>query len=101
MGEPNETASHRAHPITDDDRCDLSAVLAMRFGAVPQNVWEAMEAINDVSQIDHLLLVAANAASWTDFLREVHEPGFRILGQGFDPLQNDGFAEKRGQHDGK
>lgn len=72
--------------ITDNDRQDLLALLAMRFGAMPKGVMDAIGAIEDVSRIDHLILVAANAADWTDFLRELREPGFRIVGQGFDPL---------------
>ncbi|NMP23972.1 hypothetical protein HIJ39_16685 [Sulfobacillus sp. DSM 109850] len=94
--------SHQPHPITNDDRQDLLALLDIRFGAVPEDVSEAIAAIEDVSQIDHLILVAANAASWTDFLREVREPGFRIVGQGFDPLpERDDGSAKRGKHHGK
>ena len=102
MGEHSGAESQTAHPITDADRCDLLALLDMRFGAVPQEVLAAIAAIEDVSQIDHLILVAANAASWADFIREVREPGFRIVGQGFDPLpENDGDTAKRGHHHGE
>ena len=102
MGEHSGAESQTAHPITDADRRDLLALLDMRFGTVPQEVLAAIADIEDVSQIDHLILVAANAASWVDFIREVQEPGFRIVGQGFDPLpETDGDGAKRGHHHGE
>ncbi len=72
--------------ITTDDRQDLITVLDMRFGRIPPEVYRAIESLNDFSQIDHLILVAANASGWAEFLAEVTEPGFRIVGQAFDPL---------------
>ena len=92
----HDGGEHGPHPITDQDREDLLALLNMRFGSIPDDVLQGIMAINDVSQIDHLILVAANAATWTAFLREVREPGFRIVGQGFDPLsENTPVAETR------
>ncbi len=76
-----------SYPITDEDRGDLIALLKMRFGAVPSELMTALSAINDFSQIDHLILVAANASGWSEFISEVCQPGFRIVGQGFDPLR--------------
>ena len=75
-----------SYPITDDDRSDLLVLLKMRFGEVPDDMAAAIFSIDDFSQIDHLILVAANAAQWDEFVSEIRRPGFRILGQGFDPL---------------
>lgn len=77
--------AHRA-TITEDDRLDLLGLLEMRFGQVPDEVREAIAGIVDFSQVDHLIIVGANAASWEEFIAEVRQPGFRIVGQGFDPL---------------
>lgn len=72
--------------ITEDDRRDLITLLHMRFGRISPDVMAAIQAINDFSQIDHLILVAANTPGWNDFIQELQLPGFRIVGQKFDPL---------------
>ena len=82
----NQSADFASYPITDEDRFDLIVLLEMRFGEVPREVVTVISAIDDFSQVDHLILVAANAAGWDEFLSELHQPGFRIAGQGFDPL---------------
>jgi hypothetical protein len=74
------------YPISDEDRDDLIALLKMRFGTVPSELMTAISAIHDLSQIDHLILVAANASGWSEFISEVRAPGFRLVGQEFDPL---------------
>ena len=75
-----------SHSITDEDRGDLTALLTMRFGQVPQKVLAEIRNLGDFSQVDRLIIVAANAATFDDFVRELHRPGFRIVGQDFDPL---------------
>lgn len=99
----NQDEAPASHPITDDDRFDLIALLEMRFGDVPSDVMDTVSAIDDFSQIDHLILVAANAAGWNEFLSEIHQPGFRIVGQGFDPLSQVSRAKpaRNGENDGQ
>lgn len=77
-----------SHPIDDADRQDLLALLNLRFGSVPTTVMDAIIRIDDFSQIDHLILVGANAAGWQEFLAELKIPGFKIVGQRFDPLNS-------------
>ena len=91
---------HRA-AITETDRLDLLALLQMRFGEVPEEVREAIAGIVDFSQVDHLIIVGANAASWDEFISEVRQPGFRIVGQGFDPLsKSSSSAATKGDNHG-
>lgn len=98
----HDGGEHVPHPITDQDREDLLALLNMRFGSIPDDVLQGIVAIDDVSRIDHLILVAANAATWSDFMQEVREPGFRIVGQGFEPLsENAPVSETRRDHRGQ
>jgi hypothetical protein len=93
---------HASHPITEKDREDLLTLLNMRFGSISDEVLQRIRDIEDVSQIDHLILVAANAVTWTDFIQEAREPGFRIVGQGFDPLSEDApVTETRRDRDGQ
>ncbi|MDA8204654.1 MAG: hypothetical protein M0Z36_01195 [Thermaerobacter sp.] len=102
MAEMQPGDAFSGHPINDDDRADLIALLKMRFGEVPADVMASIAAIEDFSQIDHLIIVAANAAGWDEFLAEVRQPGFRIVGQGFDPLSEvSRKADKRGGNDGQ
>ncbi len=75
-----------SHPIDDQDRQDLIVLLNLRFGGVPSPVMESIMQIDDFSQIDHLILVGANAASWQELVAELKVPGFKIVGQRFDPL---------------
>ncbi len=90
------------HATTDDDRFDLIALLKMRFGDIPDEVTAAISSIDDFSQIDHLILVAANAVEWDEFLSEIRHPGFRIVGQAFDPLSRVmPQPERRGESNGQ
>lgn len=75
-----------SHPIDDADRQDLLALLNLRFGTVPSAVMDAIMQIGDFSQIDHLILVGANAAGWQEFVAELQQPGFQIAGPRFEPL---------------
>lgn len=89
-------------PLIEDDRRDLLALLRMRYGEVPPEIMASVAAIDDGSRIDHLILVAANAAAWSEFATEVRQPGFRIVGQGFDPLHRPSpAATGRGEPGGK
>ena len=91
-----------APSITEADREDLLVLLEMRFGPVPQSIRNAVQAVDDFSRIDHLILVAANARGWKEFAAEAQDPGFRIVGQHFDPLGNDSTTkERKGNADGE
>ena len=85
--------------ITEDDRLDLIALLKMRFGEVPPHILSAIAKLRDFSQVDHLIIVAANAAGWEEFVAEIREPGFKIVGQGFDPLNDRGPEAPAGRGD--
>jgi hypothetical protein len=65
---------------TEEDRNDLAVLLTMRFGEIPREVLSAILEIDDFTQIDHLILVAANAATFSEFVRELSQPGVRIGG---------------------
>lgn len=84
----DKTEGHPKAPqtVTEDDRGDLIAVLERRLGTIPDVLLTAIRNLGDVSQIDHLILVAANAADWSAFVRELHEPGFRIVESTLDSL---------------
>ncbi|MCY0863852.1 MAG: hypothetical protein OWQ57_02765 [Sulfobacillus sp.] len=72
--------------VTEQDREDLLTLLRMRFGAVDPEMESLIRAITDATQIDHLILVAANAARPEHVWQEVKQPGFRVVGQHFNPL---------------
>ena len=71
-----------SYRVTKDDRADLVALVKMRFGTVSSDVMAAMASIDDVSAIDHLILVAANAAQWQDFIMALRQQQFRMIDQG-------------------
>lgn len=95
MGDEKSEAMPLTSSVTEGDRKDLLAILEMRFGPMSWAVRERIEAIDDVSQIDHLILVAANAKGWKEFATEADAPGFRIVGQDFDPLGDDQTTHER------
>ena len=98
MPDSKDGGGDRASVITEEDRRDLITLLHMRFGRISPDVMAAIKAINDFSQIDHLILVAANAPGWNDFIQELQWPGFRMVGQNFDPLSG-GLPERVGKED--
>lgn len=98
MPESKDGGGDPTAAITEDDRRDLITLLHMRFGRISPDVMAAIKAINDFSQIDHLILVAANAPGWNDFIQELQWPGFRMVGQKFDPLPG-GLPERVGKED--
>ncbi len=70
---------------TDDDISDLLTLLQWRFGPVSDELAAKVRKLTDVSQIDHLILAAANAPTWDVVASELREPGFRMTGFQFDP----------------
>lgn len=70
------------------DREDLLAVIAMRFGAVPEAVRERIMACQESSTVQRWLLVAANASGWEILLEELAAgtEAFRLIGPRYQPV---------------
>jgi hypothetical protein len=73
------------------DREDLLAVIAMRFGAVPETVRERILACQESTTVQRWLLVAANAASWDVLLEDLAAgtQAFRLIGPRYQPVATD------------
>lgn len=84
-------ANDEARSAADKDRGDLLAVLYMRFQSLPEKIEERIEAIDDPSVLDRLILVAANARDLDVVIDELvaEGPSFRLVGDRFDPLKKD------------
>jgi hypothetical protein len=70
------------------DREDLLALLDIRFGNVPAEVVQAIERIDRTDTLQRLILVAANAASWSVFTEELAagDDAFKLTGERFSPF---------------
>ena len=70
------------------DRADLLGLLELRFGAIPPEVRTAIEQIDKLESLERLILVAANLATWEQFLAEleVNNASFRIVGEYYRPI---------------
>ncbi len=73
------------------DREDLYAIITMRFGAITKELRTLLLAIEEPTQVERLILVAANAPSLDILLDEIKQgdTAFRITGSRFDPLARD------------
>jgi hypothetical protein len=78
--------------ILVQDREDLIAVLRMRFGEVPPAVIDFIYAVYSPDTLQRLILVAANAPGWKDFLDELFasDESFRMVGESYHPLERSG-----------
>ena len=74
-------------PATDSDHEDLLQVLTLRFGEVPNDVRALIAIVQDGDRMDHLILAAANAPGWEEFLQDLSQPAFRMVGTDYDPLR--------------
>lgn len=74
--------------IVNQDREDLSAVLSMRFGAIPVEAAELIANIHDPNRLQRLILAACNAPEWSIFFEELQEDGsaFKLTGERFNPI---------------
>ncbi|HEU5348957.1 MAG TPA: hypothetical protein VFU63_10145 [Ktedonobacterales bacterium] len=72
----------------ETDRQDVLAIVTMRFGPVPPEVREQIEACSDLDTLERLVLVAANVPSWQVFLDELAagSADFKLVGARFEPL---------------
>lgn len=70
------------------DRDDLLGLLELRFGEVPAEVQTAIENIDKLDALERLILVAANLATWKQFLAEleISSAAFRIVGEYYRPV---------------
>lgn len=70
------------------DRRDLLAVLDMRFGTVPDDIRNEIEAIQKTETLERLILAAANVPDWEGFISELKEGqgAFKLTGELYDPL---------------
>lgn len=77
------------------DREDLLQVLQIRFGSLEPSVIEAVYNLSDLNAIERLILVAANAPTYSIFLEELKlsDQSFRLVGERFNPVN---FLEKGG-----
>jgi hypothetical protein len=74
--------------LLENDRQDLLELLLIRYGDVPLSVTEAIGTISDTNTLQRLILAAANAASWSVFIEELHsgEGSFKLVGERFSPF---------------
>ncbi|KUO96367.1 hypothetical protein [Ferroacidibacillus organovorans] len=70
------------------DKDDLTGLLNLRFGTVPQEVLEQIERITDANALERLVLVAANVPNWEAFIMELEgsASAFRIVGTQYQPF---------------
>ena len=70
------------------DREDLLAIITMRFGAITKELQTLLFAIEKPTQVERLILVAANAPTLDILLDEIKQgdTAFRMTGSRFDPL---------------
>lgn len=75
-------------PSLSEDKSDLLAIIEMRFGQMDEVHQKKLNEIDDFSQINRLILVAANAPTLDIFLSELNHPeaNFKIVGDNYDPL---------------
>ena len=57
---------------------DLIAILAGRYGLVPDSVYGYIERLSDTDTVDHLIAVAASSHTWTDFVRVLKQEVHRV-----------------------
>lgn len=69
------------------DKADLTAILEMRFGTLPADVYRRIHEISRPEVAERYILVAANAASWDVMATELDAPedSFRIVGEQYNP----------------
>jgi len=72
----------------ETDRNDLLAVLALRFGAVPEKMENQIAGIQDGARLERLVLVAANVPTFAEFQTELQQSigSFKIVGEMYNPL---------------
>lgn len=90
MSEEDERAAYRVQAAAAVDREDLLAILTIRYGTVPSEVRERIEACRDLDTLERLVLVAANVPTWDVFLAELTAASdeFKVVGARFDPLSS-------------
>ncbi|HET7580213.1 MAG TPA: hypothetical protein VFK33_13125 [Bacillales bacterium] len=78
------------------DRQDLMAVLDMRFGTIPDEVRNEIEAIQKMETLERLILAAANVPDLKGFVSELKEGrgAFKLTGHLYDPLSSE---QRKGQ----
>ncbi len=76
--------------MLSQDQEDVLEILRMRFLIVPDDVEAKITSIQNSNELQRLILVAANAASWNVFHEELDEgeASFRLLGERFDPISD-------------
>lgn len=85
---PNTASDETRRAILRSDREDLLAVLALRFGTVPESVQARIAACDNSATLERWILVAANVPDWVSFLNDV-EAGphaFKVVGASYEPL---------------
>jgi len=84
---PQATTDDPRRAFLRGDREDLLAVLALRFGAVPESVQAHIAACDDTATLERLILVAANVPDWDSFLRELDAgpQAFKLVGASYEP----------------
>jgi hypothetical protein len=52
---------------------DLIAILAGRYGLVPDSVYGYIQRLSDTDTVHHLIAVALSSHTWADFVRELKQ----------------------------
>ncbi|GMA50365.1 hypothetical protein GCM10025857_17220 [Alicyclobacillus contaminans] len=75
------------------DQADLLAILALRFGMVPQGVVRRIRAVTDVATLERLVQAAVRVEDWQAFMRELDAVlGHAWLGDAQDERPRGGLA---------
>jgi hypothetical protein len=89
---PGSQMSHRTNDETQraflqGDREDLLAVLALRFGAVPESIQAYIAACDNGATLERWILVAANVPDWASFLNDLDAgpQAFKMVGANYEP----------------
>lgn len=90
MFESDHTFNFQEEAHLVQDREDLISLLKMRFGSISNKIVESIYKLDSLDAIERLILVAANAPSYSVFLEEMEEgeDSFRIVGERFNPIES-------------
>lgn len=81
---------YQEEAFLQQDRADLLALLAIRFGTVPAGAADKIGEIGDLNRLQRLILAACNVPEWKLFEEELEEgeASRRFVGERFNPIFN-------------
>ena len=84
----SSSSSEHEKLMLKQDLEDLLALLEMRFGTIPPDVYAEIGRIDKLDTMQRLILVAANAADWNVFVQELKagDGAFKLVGDHLSPI---------------